>query len=91
MILTNVGKPTYKTITYVARQLKANATSVQTKLGGGCTLGHLAIMMSPAIYATLSAIPFVNSSNPGTLPAIPLGGTPAQIQTDIRHHETRII
>jgi hypothetical protein len=38
------GEPTYETIMAVARQLKANATSVQTKLGSEA-LGHLASMI----------------------------------------------
>jgi hypothetical protein len=84
-----VGEPTYETITAVARQLKANAASVQTELGGGA-LGHLAIMMLPAVYATLSVVPFVDPGNPGTAPVILLGATAAQIQTVIRHHETML-
>ena len=86
-ILPIVGEPTYETITAVARQLKANAASVQTELGGGA-LGHLAIVMSPVVYATLSATPFVNPVNPGALPVIPPGTTAAQIQAIIRHHES---
>jgi hypothetical protein len=84
-----VGEPTYKTITAVARQLKANAASMQTELGGGA-LGHLAIMMYPAVYATLSAVPFIDPGNPGTAPVIPAGATAAQLQMTIRHHETML-
>jgi hypothetical protein len=47
-------------------------------------------MMSPAVYATLSVIPFVEPGNPETAPVIPLGATAAQIQTVIRYHETML-
>jgi hypothetical protein len=47
-------------------------------------------MMSPAVYATLLVIPFVDPGNPGTVPNVPAGATAAQIQTVFRHHETML-
>jgi hypothetical protein len=81
-----VGEPTYETITAVTRQLKANAASVHSELGGGA-LGHLALIMTPAVYATISVIPFAAPGNPGPTPVIPAGNpTGAIISATIRNH-----
>ena len=44
------GLPTYKAITDITRLLNANAASVHSELGGRA-LGHLALTISPAVYA----------------------------------------
>jgi hypothetical protein len=81
------GLPTYESITDVTRLLNTNAASVHSELGGG-QLGHLALTISPAIYATLSAIPFVEPANPGPVPIlVPNVGTAVQIQGLIRDHK----
>ncbi len=81
-----IGEPTYETITAVARQLKANATSVHSELGGGA-LGHLALIMTPAIYATIALVPFNAPGNPGPTPIIPAGNpTAAVISATICNH-----
>ena len=80
------GEPTYETITSVARQLKANAASNHSELGGG-SLGHLALLITPAVYATISAVPYDVPANPGPTPVIPAGTpTAAIIQATIRTH-----
>ena len=81
-----VGTPTYETITESIALLKANAASIQTELGGG-RLGFLALTVSPAVYATLSATAFAVPANPGPFPP-PLAGNPtgAQIQAANRNH-----
>ncbi len=43
-----ISEPTYETITAIARQLKADAPSVHSELGGG-SFGHLALIMTPAV------------------------------------------
>ena len=53
-----VRVPTYENIFEVIMMLSSNATSVSTNLGCG-TLGYLAVVVTPAIYNTLSATPFV--------------------------------
>ena len=53
------GEPTYETITAVTRQLKANAASAHSELGGG-SLGHLALIMTPP--STLSS-PWYHSTH----------------------------
>jgi hypothetical protein len=79
------GLPTYESITDVTRLLNANAASVHSELGDG-QLGHLPLTISTAVYATLSAIPFVAPANPGTAPVLPNAGTAIQIGAAIRDH-----
>jgi hypothetical protein len=50
------GRPTYDSISALAKTLNRNAASVQTENGGGVH-GHLALTLSAAMYATLSPIP----------------------------------
>ena len=67
-----VGEPTYATLETLLKQLKANARSVHSNLGGG-QHGHLGLVISPASYAHLSNVPFVRPAFPGTAAAIPPG------------------
>ena len=48
--------------------MSTNVATIPTTLGGG-TLGHVAITVSPTIYATLSTSPFIapNAPNPPNL------------------------
>jgi hypothetical protein len=50
------GKPTYETLQTLVTELKANAGSVPSTLGGGQN-GHLGIILSPPRYATLAHAP----------------------------------
>ncbi len=65
-----IGEPNYESIAALHLQLNANAASVQSHLGNG-VLGLLYLTISPAVYATLSAVPFVPPVNPGPTPIIP--------------------
>ena len=47
------GEPNYNSLTIILNQLKANARSVQTFLGGGHH-GYLGLLLSPAQYATIA-------------------------------------
>jgi hypothetical protein len=77
------GLPIYKTITDVTRLINANSAPIHSELGDG-QLGHLALTILPAVYATLSAIPFIASPNPGPVPVlVPNVGTKSP---DPRHH-----
>ena len=71
-----VGQPTYEYIKEPNEGINANAASIFTTRGGGAH-GHLALTVSPAVYATLSATAFVAP----TLPAAvnPAGLTGPQI------------
>ena len=55
--------PIYKTIKVLNDELSTNTATIPTTLGGG-QLGHVAIIVSPAIYATLSNTPFVAPTSP---------------------------
>src|SRR5688500_7301577 len=78
-VLTRVhGKPTFETLKVLLDELKANASSVPTTLGGGM-YGHLGLVISPTRYATLTATPFVRPANPGPFTP-PAAGTGPQIQ-----------
>ena len=58
-----VGMPIYETIKIINDELSTNAATIPTTLGGG-NLGHVAITVSPTIYATLSNTPFVAPTAP---------------------------
>ena len=73
-----IGEPNYESIAALHLQLNANAASVSSHLGNG-VLGLLYLTVSPAVYATLSAVPFVPPINPGPTPIIPPGSTGPQI------------
>jgi hypothetical protein len=79
------GMPSYETIAEVQRDLNANAASIETTLGGG-TLGYLALTVAPAVYNTLSNVPFVAPLNPGYIPVIPPNSTAALIAEIVRRH-----
>jgi hypothetical protein len=64
-----LGKPNYESITALHQQLNANAASVPSHLGNGA-LGLLYLTVSLAVYANLSAAPFVPPTNPGPRPII---------------------
>jgi hypothetical protein len=73
------GQPTYESLKTLNKQLKANAASVPSTLGGGL-YGHLGLIMSPQRYATLAnAVPWVT---PLPVPPFvaPLGATAAQLE-----------
>ena len=65
-----VGEPNYESIAALHLQLNANAASVQSHLGNG-VLGLLYLTVSPAVYANLSATPFIPPTNPGPAAIIP--------------------
>ena len=86
MIDPIVGTPNYESIADIHIKLNSNAASVQSNIGCG-TLVILFLIVSPAIYATLSTIVFVPPVNPGPKPNIPTGATGAAI-TDLKYHHT---
>lgn len=65
------GEPTPDSLLHLKNELKTNARSVPSNLGGG-THGHLGLVLSPDTYALLSNIPFDRPNHPGPL-AIPPG------------------
>ena len=60
------GLPTLDTILRLFREVKQNAQSVTTKLGGG-QLGYLALVLKPTDYNNIAiSLPFVRPVDPGT-------------------------
>ena len=75
-----MGPPTYKTIRELNTQLSANAASIHSNLSDG-KLGLVFLMVTPAVYATLSANAFNPPTNPGTTITLPDSPTGNQINT----------
>ena len=60
------GTPTYKAFNRLKVELRANASSVETDLGGG-NHGYLRLVLSDAEYANISPTPFVVPAYPAQL------------------------
>ena len=67
------GEPDADILIKLKNQLKANASSVPSNLGGG-NHGHLGLVVTPQTYAMVSNVPFDQPVHPGTL-VIPAGTT----------------
>ena len=88
------GEPTYESLELLIKQLKANARSVHSNLGGG-QHGHLGLVISPTTYNHISAVPFTKPLFPGAQALIPPGATQhltrtlrIQFEEDLRvYHE----
>ena len=85
-VLTTIRrKPTYKTIHHLKNELKSNAISVPTTLGGSNN-GYLRMVLTPAEYRHISPNnPFTRPPNPGVLVPNP-NGTAAQIASAENNH-----
>ena len=59
------GAPTNKTLERLKQELRANASSVESDLGGG-DHGYLGLVLTDAKYATVTATPFVPPTYPAT-------------------------
>ena len=79
------GEPTYFQLKELRNALKSNATGVTTDIGGGH--GHLGLVLTPAEYATISAVAYNRPAHPGPL-IIPLG-TAQHEATRLRERSTR--
>ena len=73
-VLTRLhGQPVYESLQTLLTELKANASSVPTTIGGGL-YGHLGLILSDVRYATLpNTVPWVSPANPG--PFVPSATT----------------
>ena len=60
------GEPTADTLVLLRKQLKSNAKSVPSNLGGG-NFGHLGLVIPPNRYNVISIIPFIQPNHPGPL------------------------
>ncbi len=80
-----VGEPTYQSINGLLKQLYANAAAIPSTLGGG-KHGHVGLLMTPTLYATLSSTEYRAPSNPGPTPVYPVRITAAEKYTlDAEH------
>ena len=79
-VLTAIrGEPTYETLHHIKNELKANASSVPTTLGGG-NHGYLGMILTPAEYRRITLTdPFTWPPNLGVLVSNP-SGTATQIK-----------
>ncbi len=68
-----IGKPTFEDLYQLLIDLRLNAQSVHSNLGGG-NHGHLGLIMTPQQYAIQSQIPYVRPNYPGPL-TVPPGST----------------
>ncbi len=80
-VLTRIhGLPVYETLQHLTTEIKANAASVPSTLGGGL-YGHLGLVVSDQKYANLAnTVPWVTPGNPGEFVPPPTGGTGPQIE-----------
>ena len=70
------GEPDFETILKLKNEVKANAQSVPTTLGGG-NHGLLGLVINPVEYALVSNTPFTSEPYPGAL-TFPAGTTALQ-------------
>ena len=76
------GEPDADILIKLKNQLKANASSVPSNLGGG-NHGHLGLVLTPQTYAMVSNLPFVQPAHPGLL-VIPPGTATGPMATVLR-------
>ena len=60
------GYPTFVTLNKLKKQLKLNARSVSSDLGGGMH-GHLGLVLTPEDYAQVSQTPYMTFQTPWQL------------------------
>ena len=82
------GKPTFETLHNLWDDIKANAKSVYSNLGGG-EHGYLGLVLTSVQYALVSPILFIYPTHPG--PIIILDGTTTHANSNIRIVQTKIV
>jgi hypothetical protein len=75
-LTTIKGRPNYKNINTIRRQIYANVASVESLRGGAH--GHLGQIMTAATYLTVMATLYNNPPNPCPLPPRPSAAFPAK-------------
>jgi hypothetical protein len=84
------GEPTYPQLASILQALKANAASIPSNAGGGVN-GHLGIVVSTAVYATIApGNPFLLPTMPPQHPRIPRNSTDVATSTILRRHTEKI-
>ena len=83
------GKPRFETLYTLHTEIKANAASVPSALGGG-QHGHLGLVLEPRAYQRISLTAFLLPADPGALPPIDPSMTWNQVQaTRLLHNDQR--
>ena len=82
------GEPTFETIKVVEDELKANAQTVYSSLGGG-QHGHFGLVITPFEYSRISNIPF-QSPNAPTPCIVAAGETLQEAQARLHQHNTNV-
>ena len=84
------GLPTYATLKELVRQLKDNAASLSTELGGGAH-GFLGILLPAAQFEILSGgVPWVPDVNPGSVAVIANNALAAERQQAYHEHKCEV-
>ena len=83
-----IGEPTQNTLKQLKHKLRANASSVETNLGGG-DHGYLGLCLSDVEYAriNLNPTPFVSPACPGPLQIDAIATAVEAVYAKERHHE----
>ena len=91
-ILTEIRRePTYERLHHLKNELKANASSVPTTLGGG-NRGYLGMILTPADYRRISPTdPFTRPPNLGVLVPNPAGTADQIASAEDTHRLTKYI
>ena len=89
IIPNQLEMPTYEDRQETHMLLKANAASVQSELCGR-THGLLCLVLSSAVYQTITGSAFVALLNPGRFTNIPNGTTAARINEAVRNHKEEL-
>ena len=74
------GQPSHPSLKIIKDEMKANASSVTSDLGGGSN-GHLGLMLTQLEYSSVSAVEYIKPVHPGVL-VIPAGTS--------QHESTRL-
>ena len=82
------GEPDFESLQRLKNEIKANAQSVPSTLGGG-NHSMLGLVLTPVEYALVSAVPFVPEPHPGPL-VFPAGTTGVQSKAMEVEHKTRM-
>ena len=85
------GQPDYELLKLIKDELKANAGSVPSNLGGG-TNGHLGLVLTDVEYSTVSPTPYIRPTHPGPL-VIPVGppAVPQYLRTEMREDHKEVV
>ena len=91
VLTKNSGQPNYALLKIIKDELKSNAASVSSNLGGGGN-GHAVLVLTGLEYAALNDMPYIRPVHPGIL-VIPEGSSavPQYMRSEIREDHKVVI